>query len=70
MLLRQICIDPLPFAGERARELGVVAALPPGFDAWFARCVNRDIDARYQDAGAAVRAFAELVTEARRAASW
>lgn len=63
MLLRQICIDPIPFAGERARELGVAAALPPGFDAWFARCVNRDIDARFQDAGQAVRAFAELVTE-------
>ena len=63
MLLRQICIDPLPPAGERARELGVAAALPPGFDAWFARCVSRDIDARYQDAGAAVRAFAGLVTE-------
>lgn len=63
MLLRQICIDPIPFAGERARELGVQVALPPGFDAWFARCVNRDIDARFQDAGAAVRAFSELVTE-------
>ncbi|MEP7119381.1 MAG: bifunctional serine/threonine-protein kinase/formylglycine-generating enzyme family protein [Byssovorax sp.] len=63
MLLRQICIDPIPFAGERARELGVTATLPPGFDAWFARCVSRDIDARFQDAGEAVRAFAELVTE-------
>ena len=63
MLLRQICIDPIPFAGERARELEVPATLPPGFDAWFARCVSRDIDARFQDAGAAVRAFAELVTE-------
>ncbi|MEO5728258.1 MAG: serine/threonine-protein kinase, partial [Byssovorax sp.] len=63
MLLRQICIDPIPFAGERARELGVTAALPPGFDVWFARCVDRNIDARFQDAGEAVRAFAELVTE-------
>jgi eukaryotic-like serine/threonine-protein kinase len=63
MLLRQICVDPIPFASERARELGVTATLPPGFDAWFARCVSRDIDARFQEAGAAVRAFAELVTE-------
>jgi formylglycine-generating enzyme required for sulfatase activity/tRNA A-37 threonylcarbamoyl transferase component Bud32 len=63
MLLRQICIDPIPFASERGRELHVAQALPPGFDAWFARCVNRDIDARFQDAGEAVRAFAELVTE-------
>lgn len=63
MLLRQICIDPIPFAGERARELRVTVVLPPGFDAWFARCVDRNIDARFQDAGEAVRAFAELVTE-------
>ena len=63
MLLRQICIDPIPHAGERARELHVGAALPPGFDVWFARCVDRDIDARFQDAGEAVRAFAELVTD-------
>ena len=63
MLLRQICVDPIPFAAERARELNVTAALPPGFDAWFARCVDRNIDARFQDAGEAVRAFAELVTE-------
>jgi eukaryotic-like serine/threonine-protein kinase len=62
MLLRQICIDPIPPASERARELGVLATLPPGFDAWFARCVSRDIDARFQEAGAAVRAFAALVT--------
>ena len=63
MLLRQICIDPIPFAGERAHELRVTAPLPPGFDAWFARCVNRNIDARFQDAGVAVRAFSELVTD-------
>ena len=58
---------PLRVARERARELGRASTLPPpGFDAWFARCVTRDIDARFQDAGEAVRAFAELVT-ARRA---
>ncbi len=62
MLLRQICVDPIPFATERARELGVTAPLPPGFDAWFARCVSRDIDARFQEAGECVRSFAELVT--------
>jgi formylglycine-generating enzyme required for sulfatase activity/tRNA A-37 threonylcarbamoyl transferase component Bud32 len=71
MLLREICVDPLPFASVRATELAAlplepgqfpVAALPPGFDAWFARAVNRNIDARFRDAGEAVRAFAELVT--------
>jgi formylglycine-generating enzyme required for sulfatase activity/tRNA A-37 threonylcarbamoyl transferase component Bud32 len=58
-LLRAICVDPLPVPSERAREIG--ATLPAGFDAWFLGCVNRDIDARFADAGAAVRAFASLV---------
>jgi formylglycine-generating enzyme required for sulfatase activity/tRNA A-37 threonylcarbamoyl transferase component Bud32 len=71
MLLREICVDPMPFASARAEELGkrpledgqfAVPTLPPGFDAWFARCVNRDVEARFPDAGEAVRAFAELVT--------
>jgi formylglycine-generating enzyme required for sulfatase activity len=61
MLLREMCINDIPFAGERARELGLEITLPHGFDAWFARCVNRDIDARFPEAGEAVRAFAELV---------
>lgn len=62
MLLREICVEPIPFATARAAELGVdPALLPPGFDAWFARCVNRDIDARFPEAGAAVRSFLELV---------
>jgi eukaryotic-like serine/threonine-protein kinase len=59
-LLREICVDPIPPASERARELST-PPLPPGFDAWFARCVSRDIDARFQGAGEAVRAFVELV---------
>jgi formylglycine-generating enzyme required for sulfatase activity/tRNA A-37 threonylcarbamoyl transferase component Bud32 len=71
MLLREICVDPLPFASVRATELAAlpieagqfsVPPLPPGFDAWFAQCVNRNIDARFSNAGDAVRAFCELVT--------
>src|SRR5262249_33938174 len=60
-LLRDIVVNPLPSARERARELGVDVGLPSGFDAWFARCVDRDVDARFAEAGAAVRAFSELV---------
>ncbi|NUP07385.1 MAG: SUMF1/EgtB/PvdO family nonheme iron enzyme [Polyangiaceae bacterium] len=63
-LLREVCVDPIPRASERARELGVEGALPIGFDSWFARCVDRDIDNRFPDAGACVRAFAELVADA------
>ena len=59
-LLREIGIEPMPPASERARELGVTVSLPGGFDDWFARCVHRDIDARFPEAGAAVRAFQHL----------
>jgi eukaryotic-like serine/threonine-protein kinase len=71
MLLREICVDPIPFASVRVAELAArpfepgqvaVPAPPPGFDAWFARAVHRDVDGRFQNAGDAVRAFAELVT--------
>ncbi|MEJ7734441.1 MAG: bifunctional serine/threonine-protein kinase/formylglycine-generating enzyme family protein [Polyangiaceae bacterium] len=63
-LLREIVVDELPLASLRANELGVAQYLPPGFDAWFHRCVNRDIDARFAEAGAAVRAFRELAPHA------
>jgi formylglycine-generating enzyme required for sulfatase activity/tRNA A-37 threonylcarbamoyl transferase component Bud32 len=61
VLLREIVLNPIPFASVRARELGVEALLPTGFDAWFARCVNHKIEARFPEAGEAVRAFAEIV---------
>ncbi|HVY48553.1 MAG TPA: serine/threonine-protein kinase [Minicystis sp.] len=56
---------PLVAASERARELGVEDALPPGFDAWFARAVVRDPDARFANAAEAHAALAPLV-DARR----
>ncbi len=60
-LLREVCVDAIPPASERARELGVEeGVLPPGFDAWFAKCVDRSVDARFTEAGACVRAFSEL----------
>jgi formylglycine-generating enzyme required for sulfatase activity/serine/threonine protein kinase len=60
-LMREIVVDPIPFASERAKERGMQQALPAGFDAWFARCVNRDIAARFPDGGSCARAFTELV---------
>jgi len=60
-LLREVVVDPLPKASERAAELEVGGKLPSGFDAWFARCLDRDVDARWKDAGEATRAFAALV---------
>jgi serine/threonine protein kinase len=62
-LLREVCIDPLPSAERRAYELGASFVLPAGFDAWFARCVDRDPSARFPNAGEAVEAFLALIPE-------
>src|SRR5690606_34504318 len=60
-LLREVVMEPLSPASERAQQLGVPGLLPPGFDDWFARCVTRDPSQRWPDAGACVRAFCALV---------
>ncbi len=52
-------------ATARARTYGVEGLLPPGFDAWFARCVCERADERYPDAGAAFEAFEELYVPKR-----
>ncbi len=60
MMLKEVCFDTLDPASARAAELGA-PELPLGFDAWFAGCVTRDIDARFPDGGAAVEAFLSQV---------
>jgi eukaryotic-like serine/threonine-protein kinase len=49
-------------ATQRAAELGVDAALPPGFDAWFERAVQRDPERRFRDAGQAWRGLEPLLS--------
>ncbi|MEZ4337913.1 MAG: protein kinase [Sandaracinaceae bacterium] len=56
-LLAEVLVHPMPTATERLRELGAAVSLPPGFDAWFARCVARDPAGRFSDASACVAAF-------------
>ena len=53
-LLRQIVLDRLPLASERAAALGLTTPLPDRFDAWFARCVARDPAERFADGRAAL----------------
>lgn len=48
-------------ASVRARALGVRRPLPPGFDVWFSRTVNRDPDARFVDGAEASRALATVL---------
>jgi ferredoxin/hemoglobin-like flavoprotein/tRNA A-37 threonylcarbamoyl transferase component Bud32 len=52
-LWRELLIDPIPRASERAAEHGREQLLPPGFDEWFAACVEREPSLRFQHARAA-----------------
>ncbi|MFO0549973.1 MAG: protein kinase [Polyangiaceae bacterium] len=49
MMLREVAFEAIPRATVRARELGAPLP-PPGFDDWFARCVDRQPSARFQHA--------------------
>jgi eukaryotic-like serine/threonine-protein kinase len=62
-LLREVVIEPLAPASQRAAEQGVDHLLPPGFDDWFSRCVDRDPRQRFPEAGACVRAFQALAQD-------
>ena len=67
-LLREMVLDPLLPPSERAAEVGRGDRLPPGFDAWFSRTVNRDVQGRFQNAREMYLAFAELPKAATTAA--
>ncbi len=60
-ILREVVLDPIPSATERARALGVEAFVPRGFDAWFARCVVREPARRFSNAHEAARSLAEAL---------
>ncbi|MGC4087603.1 MAG: serine/threonine-protein kinase [Polyangiaceae bacterium] len=57
-LLREVVLDPLPLASQRALELG--KPLPAGFDDWFARAVQRDVAARFASVAELHAAFERL----------
>jgi serine/threonine protein kinase len=61
-LLREIVLDPIPRASERAH-----GPLPPGFDPWFARCLARDPADRFQTATELWRAMGLMFEGATRA---
>jgi serine/threonine protein kinase len=56
-LFTEVLVTPLEAASARAAQLGVGHLVPPGFDAWFARCVEREPDRRFPDARAAFAAL-------------
>jgi hypothetical protein len=50
-LYAKLLSEPIPLASQRGSQLG------PAFDEWFARAVNRTIEARFTSAGEAVAAL-------------
>jgi serine/threonine protein kinase len=60
-VLAEVLQGPLPAASQRLVEMGTSAPLPPGFDGWFAGCVNREPGQRFRHAGAAWAALAQIV---------
>ncbi len=69
-VLREVVLDPLLPASERARLLGLGDCLPAGFDAWFERCVDRSPARRFPDASTAYDALTRLPAPLMSAASW
>ena len=55
-LLRSICFDPIVVPSQ-------ATSVPPGFDAWFAKAVERDVDRRFQTARALVEALEPLLAQ-------
>ncbi|MBK6532543.1 MAG: serine/threonine protein kinase [Deltaproteobacteria bacterium] len=56
-MMREMLFEPIPPASARAAQLGVGSLVPSGFDAWFARAVQREASARFPDASAAVQSL-------------
>ena len=63
-LLREVVLDDITPASDRAAEYHRADRIPAGFDGWFARCVVRDIDKRFQSAKQAREALEQIVAVA------
>jgi phosphate transport system substrate-binding protein len=59
-VLREVVIEPMVPASQRAAQLDAADRFPAGFDDWFAHCVHRNPDRRFADANQAYAALAAL----------
>jgi serine/threonine protein kinase len=62
-LVLQICIRDIPVPSD-------IASVPIGFDAWFARAVARDPDARFQSARELTDSLREVLGSETRDVQW
>lgn len=60
--MRELVLEDLPAPSLRAEELGA-PPLPEWFDAWFARCLERDLSARFRNAREAWSGFRDALVE-------
>ena len=68
MFVEQL-FKPIDAASTRAEAYGVGQYLPPGFDAWFARCTVREEASRFADADEAFAALSQALNTIDPAAS-
>src|SRR5690606_31012292 len=69
LLLELVTTTAPEAASARAARLGGAGELPPGFDEWFAECVNPDPTRRPKDAAACIAALRRALDEGAAAAT-
>jgi len=67
-LFAEILTLPLEAPSLRLREQNRDVALPPAFDAWLLRCIDREPSQRFPTAGAAIEALGRVYERAPRVA--
>ena len=60
-LFGEVLSLPIEPASVRAAQLGVGHLLPPAFDGWFARCVEREQAKRFASAGECAQVLADVL---------
>ncbi|MFO0561651.1 MAG: protein kinase [Polyangiales bacterium] len=63
LLMREVLFDPIPRASERLRQIDGTLLELPGFDAWFARCLQRDPALRFESADRMVSELLSVLDE-------
>ena len=69
-LLREMLVEPIVPPSRRAAELGVGHLVPPGFDAWFMRLVERDPERRENDMRRALAALEPILAGGAQSAAF